>query len=1020
MEMRASVSDPPDELRRPASGTYDLIALRVEFEPDTSRFTTGTGVFDSDLYEGIEPAIDPLPHDAGYFEAHLSFLSNYIGTVSSGRVQLRTHLLPEIVRVPNWMGAYSPTGPDADDDAELGKLAALIRDAWTIADDQVSFDLSGLDPARTAFAIFHAGVGRDIELLGTSLDKTPQDLPSLFFGEQALERLGAGGITFKGMPVTSTMVLPRTENRLGTDFIANERYVFELSINGLLASSFLNFLGVPDLFDTESGESAIGPFGLMDGQGIFAYRGLFPPEPMAWTKYYLGWTDLIELQDDSSTVFLHAVSGVSSSAARATISDAEYFLIENRYRDPYGDGLRMFVYQGDSILEEQRVQNGDETFNSLNVEGFIGGVVIATNGYDWALPGGVDEDGNELNGGILIWHVDERRLRAGWADNTVNVGPETRAIDLEEADGAQDIGFPSGPFGPQADLGSPFDFFYEGNPVRVKPEFGDEIRLYQNRFGPDTYPSSATNAGGPSFIVLEDFSAPGPVMSFRYYRQAVAGIEPVPVDDAWNLRLRFKSEGMRFGEGSSVSMRGDVPVFYSASSRLTATVTSRLPVTFESLSEPAVTDEGLLVAIQTDDQGRRRLTALTFGQEMEQAWSVALPDATSGMMPVSPLVRIGSAPEEQFFAVFNGPEGSVLVGASEAGAQIIPSPVGEPLTLAGVDAAEETIPLVVGREGAGFPEATPLWNYQLPAGTTIGSAVFAGRSDRLIGATTLPESGEILILDRGGAVQRIDASVTAGRFGVPETARLSRYPVLFDVDADGYLDVIVGYGPLLLAFSRAGALADGFPIRVGAGVQSQPIVMRLSGMDSWTILVPGDDGYLYGFRPGGDLVGGFPLEVGDSASASAALAGDRLFAISEGGSMKQWQLPAIDAAWWTELHGAYNAGHAADLADTDSEPPVSGASLIDEAATYNWPNPITEGFTHVRVRTARDARVEVAVLDAAGGLVDEIDFGSVTAGVPSEMVWQANVSSGLYFAKVTATAGDGERATRVIKMAVIK
>ncbi len=46
---------------------------------------------------------------------------------------------------------------------------------------------------------------------------------------------------------------------------------------------------MPDLFDAETGKSAIGRFGLMDGQSLFAFGGLFPPEPSAWEKVFLGW-----------------------------------------------------------------------------------------------------------------------------------------------------------------------------------------------------------------------------------------------------------------------------------------------------------------------------------------------------------------------------------------------------------------------------------------------------------------------------------------------------------------------------------------------------------------------------------------------------------------------------------------------------------------------------------------------------------------------------------------------------------
>src|SRR3990172_6286645 len=52
-------------------------------------------------------------------------------------------------------------------------------------------------------------------------------------------------------------------------------------------------LGEPDLFDTKTGRTAIGRFGLMDGQAIFSFSGLFPPEPSAWEKIFLGWTSPI-------------------------------------------------------------------------------------------------------------------------------------------------------------------------------------------------------------------------------------------------------------------------------------------------------------------------------------------------------------------------------------------------------------------------------------------------------------------------------------------------------------------------------------------------------------------------------------------------------------------------------------------------------------------------------------------------------------------------------------------------------
>ena len=316
----------PTPSRNPAAAQYDVVAVRVEFQPDTTRFTTSDGTFGGTLYdEALTPSVDPLPHDAPYFEAHLAFLEEYVGRVSDGQTQVQTHLVPGVVRLSQKMAAYSPTGTDADSPEEREKLYALIREAWRQADDELPFDAAGFDPARTVFVLFHAGVGRDVELIGTTLDKTPQDLPSLALAERTFREAVGSDLSFAGLPVTNTLIIPRTETRQGTDFIADEPFLLELSINGLLAASFFNALGVPDLFDTTTGETAIGAFGLMDPNGIFAFRGLFPPEPCAWTKYYLGWTEpLVVTGEEAETLSLRAASLPDvSETARVPITPAE-------------------------------------------------------------------------------------------------------------------------------------------------------------------------------------------------------------------------------------------------------------------------------------------------------------------------------------------------------------------------------------------------------------------------------------------------------------------------------------------------------------------------------------------------------------------------------------------------------------------------------------------------------------------------------------------------------------------------
>ena len=90
-----------------------------------------------------------------------------------------------------------------------------------------------------------------------------------------------------------------------------------LTINGLLAASVCSHLGLPDLFDTETGLSAIGRFGLMDGQGIFAYSGTYPPEPTPWSKIYLGWAEPVTVTQENFNASL--VTNLAASIADTVI-----------------------------------------------------------------------------------------------------------------------------------------------------------------------------------------------------------------------------------------------------------------------------------------------------------------------------------------------------------------------------------------------------------------------------------------------------------------------------------------------------------------------------------------------------------------------------------------------------------------------------------------------------------------------------------------------------------------------------
>ena len=481
----------------------------VDFQPDDNRLTSGDGSFQLDFLARNAVTIDPLPHDRGYFEAHLEFSKRYFEKVSGGALSVTYEVLPTVYRLDHPMERYSPIG---ESDSANYRLNWLARETWQKVADSGALSGYAGDPDRTMFIIFHAGVGRDLEVTGTTLVKTPQDIPSVYLDLDLADQviLNASGLT-----MAETAILPQTESRPGTDITGGE-FILELSLNGITTAMVGNFIGLPDLYNTLTGESGIGRFGLMDGAGFFSYFGLFPPEPSAWEKTYMGWVTPLDLPlDDVAPISLPL-----GTVYKHRISADEHILIENRHRDPLDAGLTLTIRTPTGATQTVLIPRTEERFDAFDLsrldEIVPAGTLIDVSHYDWSLPGGIDID-RYLAGGILIWRVHDGVIRETLSSNRINADPARRGVSLIEADAAQDIGRPAG-LQASYDQGAPFDFWWSGNDFTVITLTGQRIVLYQNRWADDTTPSNRSMAGTPTFFELYDFSDNQPMASFRAKR----------------------------------------------------------------------------------------------------------------------------------------------------------------------------------------------------------------------------------------------------------------------------------------------------------------------------------------------------------------------------------------------------------------------------------------------------------------------------------------------------------------------
>ncbi len=480
--------------RWPVGDTVDVCAIRIEFVPDQMTGTLGDGTMGSAFETGL--LIDPLPHDRAYFEDHLLFLRHYYQTVSENKVPFgRLDVYPveedSVYRAayPMWHYNYN-----MDDELLNRRLTELFLEALQLA-DSAGVNFSDND----AVVVFHAGVGKDFNI---GYDSTPFDLPSAYIApadfRAYLPEYPNGFLTNDGKLIDRGLLLPEGESQEG----------FELSVNGVMVKLFGNWLGLPDLFDTQTGLSGIGRWGMMD-QGSGNVFALVPAMPEAWSRAYMGWVipDTIWASAQIETLQIKRF-GISTDAPEMLllpITETECYLLESRAADPDCLG---YVECLDRQGRRMRLTlEGEATL----LDGAFG-VVTEVRNYDFGIPGA----------GILIWHINETKIQEGLADNTVNADPEHRGVDLVEADGAQDIGeeYGFGFAGGGTELGAPEDAWWDDNDYHKQAN----ANAFQVVFNNTTFPAARTDDWAYSWHELSHFSPISSTMSFRVKnRTRVAG-----------------------------------------------------------------------------------------------------------------------------------------------------------------------------------------------------------------------------------------------------------------------------------------------------------------------------------------------------------------------------------------------------------------------------------------------------------------------------------------------------------------
>jgi hypothetical protein len=815
------------------------------------------------------------------------------------------------------------------------------------------------------------------------------------------------------------LIVPRTLTRSGTDAVGN-RFVLPLSINGLLTAQIGSHLGLPDLFNTETGQSGIGRFGLMDGAGIFSYNGIFPPELSAWEKTYLGWETpfLVDTNSESNITLPSTSDNQNNSIAKIPLSKSEYFLVENRHRDPEGNGVTLTIKKRDGTYVNQTFTNQDLSFVNQSTDFddlFEPGVVVDVSNYDFSLPGGVisENDGTEreLNGGILIWHIDERVIQSEINQGSINNNPDRKGVDLEEADGAQDIGLPTSIGLSQNEVnGSAFDFWWSGNDARVITQV-DTLRFYENRFGPDTQPNNKSNSGASSNFELFDFSSNLPVANFN--------IRPVnPFSDLYDLWDTQPNLQINTISNANDTYWQQFPLALQPISNGWIMIPGYDGVRFYNYTQRKLSDSKIEIASLQQPYLNQNLIAIADN-----------PSSTEGLLTVST------------YKFDQGKISRISDYNVQPNEGFISSHLNNTLDIDGTSSQIDLTNREIIQNNLAVQYSDRIGDYQAkiengllmleyPGGSV--SHVINHKNEDLRLYTGIVQSSQnsiLFYLLENGKLSIFSSDDNYQTQNVIHDSEEVDWPAIADFDRDGSPDFIfIDYtANQLIAKNVNGAVLSSFPLPEPKDVSfiGTPLIADLNSDQLNDLIITGYDQSsvnLYAYNEKAEPIEGFPLLVGGLSNRTSQLVHpliieDKLFAISHTGELKVWEFKQLQNVLWRSKYGNQTNNKVSAYIEFD-DPVDSQMSLLYSKETYNWPNPAKDQ-TQIRFQTREPAQVRIKVLTMSGRVISDQKFQS--KGTVSEEISldTSSWASGGYFALIEAKAG-GVKEMKLVKIAIAR
>lgn len=1021
-------------------------------------------------------------HDALYYDHLLRDVADYYAAASYDQFTFDYVVHPEPADLDHNMAFYG-------DDPDEGEQAVLLA-AHAVAALDPAIDFSAYDTV----ILIHAGAGEETDAGNDS----PEQIYSSYLGPEDFRRAAEDSVIaqpFIWTPdfndddgIRHVLILPENEYQdpgvSGPGMYGSLGvYCFELGLR----------LGMLSLFDfTPAGRSdsqGIGQFGLM-GFGLWAAGGLVPPQPCAFNRQLMGWLTpyTVDLVGGEEMSLRPVEMPGDSLCARIDLTGDEYFLLEYRLQDPDGNNRFSFA-EGDSnhngvpdFYDASNAENGGvprriDTGNPLDYvvepfdpdedyrERFLGAEWDFYLSDNAARPEGVKGAGS----GILIWHIDDGVVRRafGGESNTYNGDADHKAVDLEEADGIQDLDTREG------------SAYWLGADVDTWKAEGNAT------FGPTTRPDTRTNAGVPTGILVDGISEVVVDSTFyvfyegteyeytgpRYRERMTFEASRVPVDGVEYSIVGVDLDGVDL-TGShllSVPLRGDaagLAIVAAADSGRIYAMTRTLEEWVDLDGDPT-TIEPLCTGTDAAALPVEWLLPVAAGQFDAGDTDLEIIAAAPGGLyafRADGSALDGSVEEEDFglVATFNvvtlPPIMLPLPGSSDLADEVVAcigtvnaDLEGAPTMLRFLSADGE--PFAPPVSLAGFAAAPPV---RLDDRLFVSVLGFDGRG--VLKAVSWPTSGDPEVVwsvdldimpSAWPPLVNASAVVVAGTDGRGQTVYIDgdepRLGVVWG--ADVMIASPLGPGGVFLTddgfgrVSESGAWQQGWPTRPMHTVASggaQPLALG-DVTDSGGFLFAGLDGRLYMTEADGDIMPGWPLPgpaehvvtpvvfaspgVGD-ANATIIAVGitPRIAGVDPDSETLLLHHVSHLRAWSLQLEERFLPGQAGAMYGGDAWRGASvsalfvpddgqgGGGLGDTHLCY--PQPLRTPNLHVRAEVDGPGTARIVVYNIQGEIVrDTGDFSVDIAGPFERQIDMSTVASGLYLCKLVV---DGQTSVKTI------